>query len=238
MASICVPARPESLDIDIGRTALIVVDMQNDFGSEGGMFHRAGIDIAPIKAIVPALAKVIDAARMNGIPVFFIKMQFEPDMSDAGDSLAPTYIKHQRLKVGDVVTAPDGSPSRILIRDTWNTAILDELTPRAGDIVIPKNRYSAFFRTELDDRLRALGIRHLIVTGTTTGICVDSTVRDAVFRDYQCVVLSDCTAEPIAHDASRSNHEASLLYVELLFGWVSDSAQLFEALGTIRQAAE
>ena len=238
MASVRVPARPESLDIDIGKTALVIVDMQNDFGSEGGMFHRAGIDIAPIKAIVPTLAKVIDAARICGIPVFFIKMQFEPDMSDAGDSLAPTFIKHQRMKVGDTVTAPDGSPSRILIRDTWNTAILDELTPRPGDFIVPKCRYSAFFRTELDDRLKELGIRHLIVTGTTTGICVDSTVRDAVFRDYQCIVLSDCTAEPIAHDASRSNHEATLLYVELLFGWVSDSTGLFEALGTIRQAAE
>jgi ureidoacrylate peracid hydrolase len=238
MASIRVPAQPEFLDIDLERTALIVVDMQNDFGSEGGMFHRAGINIAPIQAIVPNIAKVIDAVRMAGLPVIYIKMQFEPDLSDAGDSLAPNYIKHRRLNAGDAVTAPDGSPSRILIRDTWNTAIVDDLTPQEGDIIVPKSRYSGFFRTDLDDRLKALGIRHLIVTGATTGICVESTVRDAVFRDYQCIVLSDCTAEPIAHDAPRSNHEASLLNVELLFGWVTDSAQLFDALPTVRQAAE
>lgn len=238
MTSIRVPALPEFLDIDLGKTALIIVDMQNDFGTEGGMFDRAGIDIAPIKAIVPKLARVIDASRTAGIPVVYIKMQFEPDMSDAGDTLAPTYIKHLRMKAGHTVTAPDGTASRILIRDTWNTAILDEIAPRDGDIIVTKNRYSAFYQTTLDDRLKELGIRHLIVTGATTGICVDSTVRDAVFRDYQCLVLSDCTAEPIAHDASRSNHEATLLYVELLFGWVTDSARLLSALGPVRQAAE
>jgi ureidoacrylate peracid hydrolase len=238
MAYICVPARPESLDLELDKTALIVVDMQNDFGSEGGMFHRAGINIAPIQAIVPNIASVIDAARIAGLPVIYIKMQFEPDMSDAGDSLAPNYIKHRPLKVGDIVTAPDGSPSRVLIRDTWNTAIVDELAPREGDIVVSKSRYSGFFKTNLDDRLKALGIRHLIVTGATTSICVESTVRDAVFRDYQCIVLSDCTAEPIAYDASRSNHEASLLNVELLFGWVTESSRLFDALATLHQAAE
>lgn len=238
MASIRVPAKPEFLDIDLGQTALIVVDMQNDFGSEGGMFDRAGINIAPIKTIVPAIARVIDAARTAGLPVIYLKMQFEPDMSDAGDSLAPNYIKHRRLKAGDEMTAPNGSASRILIRDTWNTAIVDELDPRDGDIIVPKSRYSGFFRTALDDRLKQLGIRHLIVTGATTSICVDSTVRDAVFRDYQCIVLSDCTAEPIAHDAPRTNHDASLLNVELLFGWVTDSASLLEVLGPVRQAAE
>jgi ureidoacrylate peracid hydrolase len=238
MACIRVSARPESLEFALDKTALIVVDMQNDFGSEGGMFHRAGINIAPIQAIVPSIARVIDAARTAGLPVIYIKMQFAPDMSDVGDSLAPNYIKHQPLKIGDIVTAPDGSPSRILIRGTWNTEIIDELTPRDGDIIVAKSRYSGFFNTNLDDMLKALGIRHLIVTGATTSICVESTVRDAVFRDYQCIVLSDCTAEPIAYDATRSNHEASLLNVELLFGWVTESTRLFDALASYHQAAE
>jgi ureidoacrylate peracid hydrolase len=96
MAYIRVPARPESLDIELDETALIVVDMQNDFGSEGGMFHRAGINIASIQAIVPNIARVLEAARIAGLPIIYVKMQFAPDMSDAGDSLAPTYIKHRR----------------------------------------------------------------------------------------------------------------------------------------------
>jgi len=96
---------------------------------------------------------------------------------------------------------------------------------------VPKHRYSGFFETDLDAVLRARGVRHLVVTGCTTSVCVESTVRDAMFRDYRCVPLEDCTAEPIGADLPRSNHEASLLSIQLLFGWVSDSSRFIEALG-------
>jgi len=78
--------------------------------------------------------------------------------------------------------------------------------------------------------LKSLGIRHLVFTGCTTSVCVESTVRDAVFRDYRCLVLSDCVAEPIGNDLSRTNHDASLLVLERLFGWVSESSALLRAL--------
>ena len=128
------------------------------------------------------------------------------------------------------MVAPDGRSGRILIGGTWNTEILPALTPRQGDLVVAKHRYSGFYDTNLDSILRARSIRHLVVTGCTTSVCVESTVRDAMFRDYQCVVLEDCTAEPIGAQLSRTNHEASLLNIELLFGWVSDSARFIEAL--------
>jgi ureidoacrylate peracid hydrolase len=95
--------------------------------------------------------------------------------------------------------------------------------------VIYKTRFSGFFKTDLHERLTALGIEDLIVTGCTTSICVDSTVRDAMFRDYRCVLLSDCMSEPIGAGFSRSNHEASLLAVETLLGWVSDSERFVSA---------
>ncbi|MBA3799715.1 MAG: isochorismatase family protein, partial [Geodermatophilaceae bacterium] len=95
--------------------------------------------------------------------------------------------------------------------------------------VIVKRRYSGFFETDLDATLEKLGTRHLVVTGCTTSICVDSTVRDAMFRDYRCIVLEDCTAEPIGADLPRTNHEATLLSIEMLFGWVSTSTQVIEA---------
>ena len=113
---------------------------------------------------------------------------------------------------------------RTLIRDTWNTQILDSLTPEPGDHVVSKHRYSGFFETELDDVLRGLGAKYLIVTGCTTSICVESTVRDAMFRDYSCLVLEDCTAEPIG------THESSLKVIETLFGWVTTSAAVCQAL--------
>ena len=97
--------------------------------------------------------------------------------------------------------------------------------------MIYKTRFSGFYNTDLDERLAALGVKQLIVTGCTTSICVDSTVRDAMYRDYQCVLLADCMSEPIGAGLARSNHEASLLSVQTLLGWVSDSTCLAAALG-------
>jgi len=134
------------------------------------------------------------------------------------------------MAVGTNVTAPDGRESRILIKDTWNTDILDELRPQAGDPVIYKTRYRGFYRTELDSVLKELGVQWLIVAGATTSVCVESTIRDAMYRDYSCVLLADCTEEPIGHQFPRSNREASLLTIQTLFGWVSSSAEVIKAL--------
>ena len=227
---ITLSAQPEPIEIDRNRCAVLVVDMQNDFGARGGMFDRAGIDITPIERVVEPTARVLTAARSAGLPVVYLKMQHSPDLSDTGGPGSPHSIKHARLGVGNEVPAPDGSASRILVADRWNTDILPRLAPQAGDLIVPKHRYSGFFQTDLDRVLRQRNIKHLVVTGCTTSVCVESTVRDAMFRDYHCVVLADCTAEPIANDQPRTNHEASLLTIQLLFGWVSDSAHFLEAL--------
>jgi ureidoacrylate peracid hydrolase len=157
-------------------------------------------------------------------------MGFRPDLSDLGAPGSPNRIKHLPGQVGTTVTAPDGRESRILIRDTWNTDILDELKPEAGDAVLYKTRYSGFYGTELDSILKRRGIKSLVVTGATTCVCVDSTIRDAMFRDYTCILLEDCTGEPLGSQSTRSNHEAALLTIQTLFGWVSTSANLIEAL--------
>ena len=128
------------------------------------------------------------------------------------------------------MVAPDGSASRVLVRDTWNTSILDVLKPESGDHVVSKHRFSGFFETNLDALLRSRGVSHLLVTGCTTSVCVESTVRDAMFRDYSCIVLEDCTAEPIGAGLSRTNHDASLLVIQTLVGWVSNARAACEAL--------
>lgn len=228
--SVSVAARPSPVEIAPESTAVIVVDMQNDFAADGGMFERANIDIGCIRTIVRPTAEVLTAARSVGIPIVYLKMGFQPDLSDTGGPDSPTWLKHLPLQAGASIVAPDGSASRVLIRDTWNTDIIAELTPETGDVVLYKHRYSGFYATELDDVLRDLGVKTLIVTGATTSVCVESTVRDAMFRDYHCVVLEDCTAEPIAFDSARSNHEASLLVLELLFASITDSTALIDAL--------
>jgi ureidoacrylate peracid hydrolase len=197
--------------------------MQNDFGAKGGMFDRAGIDISLIEQIVPAIRQVIASARQAGMKIIFLKMGFSEDLSDLGGEGSPNRTRHLQFGVGQPITAPDGRPSRILVRDTWNTEIIPQLRPWEGDIVVYKTRYSGFHRTELDAVLKMHGIKNLLVTGCTTSVCVESTIRDAMFLDYCPVLLEDCTAEPIGYGLPRSNYEASLLIIGALFGWVSDS---------------
>jgi ureidoacrylate peracid hydrolase len=231
--SVTIGAKPAPITIDTTQTAVIVIDMQNDFGSKGGMFDRAGIDISIIQRAVEPTAKVLAAARNANIKIIYLKMAFRADLSDLGTLDSVTRTRHlQRMHVGKTVTAPDGSESRILIRDTWNTEILSELKPHAGDIVLYKHRYSGFFQTHLDSILRKIAVKNLIFTGCTTSVCVDSTIRDATFRDYLPILLADCTAEPIGYGLARSNHEASLLTIEALFGWVSDSEEFVKGLGS------
>jgi ureidoacrylate peracid hydrolase len=225
-----IDARPEALAIDPGATAVVVVDMQNDFGGREGMFARAGIPIADIEAVIDPIAKLLPVARRAGMTVVYLTMQFEPDLSDAGSPDAPNFLKHKALGVGDAGEVPDGRVSRTLIRGTWGTEILAQLTPEKADVVVPKHRYSGFFETDLDSILRSRRIDSLVFTGCTTSVCVDSTLRDAFYRDYRCLLLSDCTGEPIGSGLARSNHEASLLVIETLFGWVSDSRSLLDAL--------
>lgn len=227
---ITLDAQPEPVEIDCTQCAVLVADMQNDFGARGGMFDRAAIDIAPIEHVVEPTARVLAAARSAGLPVVYLKMQHSPDLADTGGPRSPHSIRHARLGVGKEVPAPDGRASRILVENTWNTDILPRLAPQAGDVIVPKHRYSEFFQTDLDEVLSKRGITHLVVTGCTTSVCVESTVRDAMFRDYHRVVLAHCTAEPIANDQPRTNHKASLLTIQMLFGWVSDSTRLLLAL--------
>jgi ureidoacrylate peracid hydrolase len=130
------------------------------------------------------------------------------------------------MGIGEPIAAPNGTTGRILIRDTWNTDIVDELTPQAGDAVIYKHRFSGFHETGLHELLQQSGIRYLVLAGCTTSVCVESTMRDAFYRDYYCLLLKDCTAEPIG----QSNHDASLHLLGRVFGWTCRSEELLAAL--------
>ena len=225
-----IDAKPEMITIDTAKTAVVVVDMQNDFASKEGMLDRLGTNISMIQRAVPPTARVLAAGRKAGLRIVYLKMGFRADLSDMGAPDSPNWIGHQLAGVGTTVRAPNGAESRILIRDTWNTEIVNELKPEPADIVIYKHRFSGFYQTDLDATLKRLGVRYLIVTGCTTSICVESTIRDAMFRDYSPVLLADCTGEPIGCDLSRSNHEASLFLIEKRFGWVSTSEKFIKAL--------
>ena len=224
------PAAPSTFALDTERAAVLVIDMQNDFSAPTGMFARAGIDTAPIRAVVEPIARVLAQARQARMPVVYLKMGYGPDLADLGAPGSPNRERHLAFGVGTEMRSPDGRPSRVLIRDCWGTEIVETLAPEAGDLALWKTRFSGFHATDLDSTLRSLGVTQLLVTGCTTSVCVESTIRDAMFRDYSCLLLADCCAEPIGADLPRTNHDASLLAIQALFGWVSSSSELLRAL--------
>jgi ureidoacrylate peracid hydrolase len=226
---VSIDAKPAPISIDPARSAVIVVDMENDFAAKGGMFDRAGIDISGAQKAIAPIAKVLAVARQAGLKIIYLKMGYRPDLSDLGPNDSVNRVRHLKFGVGQKIQAPDGRDSRVLIRDTWDTDIVPELKAQPDDIVMYKTRFSGFYQTDLDATLRKLKIKYLIITGVTTSICVESTVRDAMFRDYLCILLQDCMSEPIGHDLPRTNHDASLLNAEVLFGWVSDSERFLGA---------
>ena len=223
-----IDAAPKPITIDTASTAGLVVDMQNDFGAKGGMFDLAGHDLSLVRGAIAPTARVLAALRQAGIRIVYLKMGYQPDLSDLGPTDSPNRLRHGA--VGKTVTAPDGRESRILIRDTWNTEILDELKPEPADTMIYKTRYTGFYGTDLDEVLRRYGVKSLVVAGLSTSVCVESTIRDAMFRDYSCVLLADCAAEPVGHEFTRGNHEASLLVIQVRFGWIASSADVIRAL--------
>lgn len=223
-----IKANPDSITFNSNNTAVIVVDMQNDFGSEGGFFDFLDIDISEIQKVVEPTKNVIDASRYAGIPIIYFKMGYKADLSDLGGENSVN--RTRKPYVGDTIKAPNGELSRIQIQDTWNTDIIDALKPEKNDIIIKKSRYSGFYDTELDSVLREKGITNIIFIGCTTSICLESTVRDAMYRDYNSIVLEDCTAETIGSGMSRSNYEASILNIQIMFGWISNSTEYINAL--------
>jgi ureidoacrylate peracid hydrolase len=228
--TVSIQAKPAAVRVDLLKTAVLVVDMQNDFGAKGGMFDRAGVDLSVIEQAVAPITRVVAGARAAGVPVVYVKMAYRSDLSDIGREGSQNWQMCQRLKVGSGMVAPTGEPGRLLVEGTWNTEMLPELTPLSNDIVVTKTRYSGFHATVLDKELRKLNIESLIFVGCTTSICLESTFRDAVARDYVCVLPADCTAQPERPGFWIGSHKATLGIIERAFGWISSSDDILAAM--------
>src|SRR5438477_11552025 len=135
-AIVTLNAKPEPIAIDPARSAVIVVDMENDFVAKGGMFDRAGRDISGAQKAIGPTARVLAAARQAGMKIVYLKMGYRPDLSDLGSTDSVNRTRHLKFGVGQKIQTPDGRESRLLIRDTWDTDIVPELKPQASDIVI------------------------------------------------------------------------------------------------------
>jgi ureidoacrylate peracid hydrolase len=226
-ASVVLPARPEALRLDVAKTALIVVDMQNAYASPGGYLDIAGFDISGAAAAIERIATAVEAARRAGIPVVFLQNGWDKDYVEAGGPGSPNWHKSNALKT---MRARPELAGTLLAKGTWDYAMVDDLQPQPGDIVIPKTRYSGFFNTNIDSVLRARGIRNLVFTGVATNVCVESSLRDAFHLEYFGVILEDACHQ-LGPDFIR---EASLYNIERFFGWVST---VNDFCGAILQAA-
>ena len=217
------PARPEPLMIKPAETALIVVDMQNAYASPGGYLDLAGFDIT---GAPPAIARIQEAtalARAAGMPVVFFQNGWDPGYVEAGGPGSPNWHKSNALKT--MRRRPE-LHGKLLAKGGWDYALVQELQPQPGDIVVSKPRYSAFFNTNLDSLLRSRGIRTLVFTGIATNVCVESTLRDGFFLEYFGVVLHDATH----HAGPDFMQQATLFNVEKFFGWVSSVEEFRTAL--------
>ncbi|AXA65540.1 pyrimidine utilization protein B [Pseudomonas oryzihabitans] len=215
--ALTLPARPEPLRLKASETALIVVDMQNAYASQGGYLDLAGFDVSATGPVIENVAAVVETARGAGIQVVWFQNGWDPEYREAGGPGSPNWHKSNALKTMRKRPELQG---QLLAKGGWDYALVDRLQPAAADLVVPKTRYSGFYNTNLDSLLRARGIRNLVFVGVATNVCVESTLRDGFFLEYFGVCLHDA-----CHQAGpRAAHEAALFNIETFFGWVASCA--------------
>ena len=214
-------AEPEAIEIDLATTALVIIDMQRDFLEPGGFGETLGNDVSLLQAAVAPNRAVLEKLRELGLTIIHTREGHLPDLSDAHP--AKVERGNPSLRIGS-----PGPMGRILIRGEDGHDIIPELYPVAGEIVIDKPGKGAFYNTELGDLLSRKGIKDLLVTGVTTEVCVNTTVREANDRGYRCIVLGDCCASYFPEF-----HEMGLRMIKAqggIFGWVSSSEKLLSAI--------
>ncbi|CDL57064.1 Predicted amidohydrolase RutB in novel pyrimidine catabolism pathway [Klebsiella pneumoniae] len=227
---ITLPARPESLTFAPQQSALIVVDMQNAYASQGGYLDLAGFDVSATRPVIDNINTAVAAARAAGMLIIWFQNGWDDQYVEAGGPGSPNYHKSNALKTMRQRPELQG---KLLAKGGWDYQLVDELTPQEGDIVLPKPRYSGFFNTPLDSILRSRGIRHLVFTGIATNVCVESTLRDGFFLEYFGIVLEDAT-----HQAGPAfAQQAALFNIETFFGWISDVESFCHAPVPRRPAA-
>lgn len=223
---VTLPARPEPIRVSVEETAIVVIDMQNAYASKGGYVDEAGFDISGAAGTIGQIAKVLETARAAGLTVVYLQNGWDPDYVEAGGPGSPNWHKSNALKT---MRARPELQGKLLAKGGWDYAMVDALAPQAGDIVLSKTRYSAFFNSQLDSTLRARGIRNIVFVGIATNVCVESTLRDGFHLEYFGVMLEDATH----HLGPDFIQAASVYNVERFFGWVSTVADFCGTFGQI-----
>lgn len=218
-------AMPQKLTIDLARTAIVVIDMQNDFCHPDGWLAHIGVDVAPARKPIAPLAKLLPRLRRAAVPVVWVNWGNRPDRLNLSPSL-----EHVYKPTGKGIGLGDKLPKRkanVLEKDSWAAAVVDELAPQDGDIRVDKFRMSGFWDTPLDSILRNLRVDTLLFGGVNADQCVLCTLQDANFLGYDCVMLEDCSATT----SPAFCWDATLYNVRQCFGFTAPSTALLKGLG-------
>lgn len=201
------------MELGLNKTALMIIDMQNAFcHPNGSMVTQRGLDTTALQGAIEPCRVLVEAARSKEVPLIFTQYVYRADHSDAG------------WRTREVTPEVIGSGS--LAAGTWDVDFVEGLEPVGRDIVVPKNRPSAFYSTPLDSYLRSMRIESLVICGVTTNICVETTARDASQRDYRTFVVADATAE-----MEPDRHDVALRALALMFARVLNIEEVLEAWG-------
>jgi nicotinamidase-related amidase len=216
-----IKAEPYEFTFDPTTTALVIIDMQRDFVEPGGFGEALGNDVSILRTTIAPIKKVLEACRKLGMMIVHTREGHRTDLTDCPPS--KLVRGKPKRKIGD-----GGSMGRLLVRGEAGHDIIPELYPKAGEIVIDKPGKGAFYATDFEAILRNKGIKSLIVCGVTTEVCVNTTVREANDRGFNCLVPDDCVGSYFP-----DFQKAALAMIKAqggIFGWVSDSKKVLKAL--------
>jgi nicotinamidase-related amidase len=219
-----IASKPQRVTLDLARTALLVIDMQNDFCAKDGWVDHLGVDFAPDRAPIEPLRRMIPRLRQAGVHIVWVNWGNRSDLANMPPNQIHLY-KPTGVGIGLGDPLP-GSGAAVLEKDSWAAAVVDELVPAADDIRVDKYRISGFWDTPLDSILKNLQIRSLLFAGVNTDQCVMCSLQDANFLGYGCVLVSDCCATTSPAYCT----EATLFNVQKCFGFVCDSGDVLGAL--------
>lgn len=224
-----IAAEPQSVVLDLNRTAMVVIDMQNDFCTEGGWVDHIGGDYRPDRAPIEPLRKLLPELRKAGVPVIWVNWGNRPDLAN----MPPNQI-HLYKPIGTGTGLGDplpGSGAHVLEKDSWAAAVVDELKPLPEDIMVDKYRISGFWDTPLDSILRNLNIKSVMFAGVNTDQCVLHSLTDANFLGYGCVMVEDCCATSSPDFCT----EATVWNVKKCFGFVTSSQDILASLAIVAE---
>ncbi|PZV12379.1 MAG: isochorismatase [Leptolyngbya sp.] len=222
---ITLPTETKTLRLDLAKTAILIIDMQNDFCHADGWLSHIGVDVTPTQAAIAPLQKLLPVLRQVDVPIIWVNWGNRPDLLNISAAALHVYNP-----TGDGVGLGDPLPTNgapVLMKGSWAAAVVDELEQKPKDICVDKYRMSGFWDTPLDSILKNLGRTTVLFAGVNVDQCVMATLQDANFLGYDCILVKDCSATTSPDYCWL----ATLYNVKQCFGFVTNSTEILQAVG-------